>query len=134
MAVARLYPQINLSANFGSQSLTSGTQFGTGSEVWGLARQLTQPLFDPGQPAEKRAALAAFDAAAANFQGVVLEALRGVVDTLRSMEREYRFGAASYLQLLVAQQQSHQTRLGLVVTQAQRLADSVALYQAIGAI
>lgn len=156
VAVSRLYPQINLSANLGSQALSSGALFGGGSAVWSLIGQLTQPLFDPGLPAEKRAALATFDAAAANYQGVVLEALRDVADalravendaqtlaalaaadaaardTLRSMERQYQFGAASYLQLLVAQQQAQQTRIGLAAAQAQRIADSVALYQAIG--
>lgn len=156
VAVARLYPQLDLNANLGSQALTAGALFGGGSAVWSLIGQLTQPLFNPGLPAEKRAALAAFDAAAANYQGVVLDALRDVADTLRavendaqalaalaaaaeaaegslrSVERQYRFGAASYVQLLVAQQQAQQTRVGLAAAQAQRLADSVALYQAMG--
>ena len=156
-AVANTYPQLNLSANFGSQALTTGALFGSGSAVWSLAGQLTQPIFNPGLPAEKRAALAAFDAAAANYQNVVLESFRNVADALRavendalslialaaadsasqaslqSVERQYQLGAASYLQLLIAQQQTQQIRLGLTVAQAQRLADSVAVYQAIGA-
>jgi NodT family efflux transporter outer membrane factor (OMF) lipoprotein len=156
VAVARLYPQINLSTNLGSQALTTGALFGSSSAVWSLVGQLTQPLFNPGLPAEKRAALAAFDAAAANYQGVVLEALRNVADalravendaqvlaalaaadeaaqgSLRSVERQYQLGAASYVQLLIAQQQAQQTRLGLAAAQAQRLVDSAALYQALG--
>lgn len=156
VAVAKLYPQINLSANLGSQALTTGALFGGGSAVWGLVAQLTQPLFNPGLPAEKRAALAAFDAAAANYQSVVLESLRNVADTLRavesdaqtltalaaadmaaqaslqSVERQYRLGAASYLQLLIAQQQAQSIRINMVAVQAQRLVDSVALYQALG--
>ena len=156
VAVAKLYPQINLSANLGSQALTAGALFGGGSAVWGLVAQLTQPLFNPGLPAEKRAALAAFDAAAAHYQSVVLESLRNVADTLRavesdaqtlaalaaaetaaeaswqSVERQYRLGAASYLQLLIAQQQAQQIRISRVAAQAQRLVDSVALYQALG--
>lgn len=156
VAVAKLYPQINLSASLGSQALTTGALFGSGSAVWSVVGQLTQPLFNPGLPAEKRAALAAFDAAAANYQGVVLEALRNVADalravendaqtlaalaaadgaahsSLRSVERQYQLGAASYVQLLIAQQQTQQTRFGLAAAQAQRLADSVALYQAMG--
>lgn len=156
VAVSKLYPQLTLSANLGSQALTSGSLFGSGSLVWGLVGQLTQPLFNPGLPAEKRAALAAFDAAAANYQGVVLESLRKVADVLRSvendaqalaaqtaanraaeeshasMQRRYQLGAASYLQLLVAQQQAHQSRLGLIAAQAQRLSDTVSLYQAMG--
>lgn len=156
VAVARLYPQLNLSANIGSQALSSGSLFGSGSLVWGLVGQLTQPVFNPGLPAEKRAALAAFDAAAANYQGVVLESLRKVADVLRSiendaqvlaaqtasnraaeellssMQRKYQLGAASYLQLLIAQQQAHQSSINLIAAQAQRLSDTVSLFQAMG--
>ncbi|MFQ6757267.1 MAG: efflux transporter outer membrane subunit [Deltaproteobacteria bacterium] len=156
VAIAKLYPQLNLSATLGSQALTAGALFGSGSAVWSLVAQLTQPLFNPGLPAEKRAALAAFDAAAANYRNVVLEALRNVADVLRaldndaqrlaalaaadaaaqeslaSMQRQYSLGAAGYIQLLTAQQQAQQTRISLIEAQARRLADSVALYQAMG--
>lgn len=156
VAVANLYPQLNLSAKLGSQALTSGALFGSGSAIWSLVAQLTQPLFNPGLPAEKRAALAAFDAAAAHYQDVVLESLRNVADVLRALEndarrlaalsaadaaaqgslelmqRKHRLGAASYVQLLIAQQQAQQTQLDLIEAQAQRLADSAAFYQAMG--
>ena len=52
--------------------------------------------------------------------------------SLQSVERQYLLGAASYLQLLVAQQQAQRMRTSLVAAQAQRLVDSVALYQALG--
>ena len=157
VAVARLYPQVNLSASLGSQALTTGALFGGGAAVGSLIGQITQPLFNPALPAEKRAALAALDAATANYQGVVLEALRSVADALRaldndaqalaaqaaadaaaqgslqSMQRQYALGAASYLQLLSAQQQAQQIRTDLVAAQARRLLGSAALYQAVGA-
>ncbi|MEO8837844.1 MAG: efflux transporter outer membrane subunit [Herbaspirillum sp.] len=156
VAIARLYPQINLSANLGSQALSTAALFGGGSVIWSLVGQLTQPLFNPGLPAEKRAALAAFDAAAANYQSVVLESLRNVADILgaldndaqrlnalatadaaaqgsvQSMQRQYRLGATSYIQLLTAQQQAQQNRINLVAGQAERLVDSIAWYQAMG--
>lgn len=155
-AIARQYPQLNLSAGLGSQSLTTEALFGGSSAIWSLVGQLTQPLFHPGLPAEKRAALAAFDAAAANYQYVVLDSLRNVADVLRaldndaqrlsalsvadtaaqgsleSMQHRYALGAASYVQLLIAQQQSQQTRIDLIEAQTQRLIDSVAFYQAMG--
>ena len=155
-AVGKLYPQINLSASLGSQALTTGALFGGGSAVWMLAGQLAQPLFNPGLPAEKRAALAAFDAAAANYQSVVLDSLRNVADVLRAVENDaqslaalaaadaaaqgslasvqnqYKFGASSYVQLLIAQKQAQQTTISLIGAQAQRLVDSIALYQAMG--
>lgn len=156
VAVAKLYPQLNISASLGSQALSTAALFGGGSAVWGLVGQLTQPLFNPGLSAEKRASLAAFDAAAANYQSVVLEALRNVADvllaldndaqtlaalatadiaaqaSLESMQRQYALGAASYVQLLTAQQQAQQNRISLIAAQSQRLVDSAALYQALG--
>ncbi|MGB3210524.1 MAG: efflux transporter outer membrane subunit [Desulforhopalus sp.] len=156
VAIAKLYPQVNLSADLGLLALTTDTLFSGSSTVWSLVGQLTQPLFNPGLPAEKRAALAGFDAAAANYQSVVLEALRNVADVLRALEnnaqrlaaltaadaaaqesfhsvqRRYELGAASYVQLLIAQQQVQQTQLNLIDAQARRLIDSTALYQAIG--
>lgn len=156
VAVSRLYPQITLSADLGSQALTTSALFGSGSLVWNLVAQLTQPLFNPGLPAEKRAALAAFEAAAANYQAVVLEALRNVADVLRALENDserllalsvaedaarqflhvtrsrYALGAASYDELLVAQQQEQRARLDLLEGQAKRLVNSVTFYQAMG--
>lgn len=157
VALARMYPQLRLSASLGSQALTAGALFGGGSAVWGLIAQLTQPLFDPALPAQQRAALAGLDAAAAQYQGVVLDALRNVADALRATEadaqvlatleradaaaqaslqttqQQLALGAASHLQWLVAEQQALQLRSSLVAAQAQRLVDSAALFQAVGA-
>jgi NodT family efflux transporter outer membrane factor (OMF) lipoprotein len=156
VAIAKLYPQVNLSADLGLLALTTDTLFGGSSAVWSLVGQVTQPLFKPGLPAEKRAALAGFDAAAANYQDVVLESLRNVADVLRALEndalrlaalaaadgaaqgsfdsvqRRFELGAASYVQLLIAQQQLQQTQINLIEAQARRLVDSAALYQAMG--
>ncbi len=156
VAVARLYPQLTLSANLSSQALSSAALFGGGAAVWALVSQLTQALFNPGLPAEKRASLAALDAAAANYQVVVLGALQEVADSLRalshdadalaslatadaaaqaslaSVQRQHALGAASHVQLLVARQQAEQNRTSLIAAQAQRLVDSAALWQALG--
>lgn len=156
VAIAKLYPQLNLSASLGTQALTTEALFGSGSTIWSLVGQLTQPLFNPGLQAEKRAALAAFDSAAANYQYIVLESLRNVADVLRaldndaqrlsalfvadtaaqdslkSMHRRYGLGVASYVEILIAQQQSQQTRIDLIEAQTRRLIDSVAFYQAMG--
>ena len=157
VAVSRMYPQLRLSASLGSQALTTGALFGGGSAVWGLLAQLTQPLFDPALPAQRRAALAALDAAAAQYQAVVLDALRSVADALRAAEADAQvlgtlvradtaaqaslqstqqqldLGATGYVQWLVAEQQALQVRSNLVAAQAQRLSDSAALFQAVGA-
>lgn len=156
VAVSNLYPQIDLSASLGTQALTTGALFGSGSMIWSLAGQLAQPLFNAGLKAGASAAESALQAAGANYQQTVLEALRNVADVLRQLDndaqtlqaqaaadtaaqeslglllQQYELGAASYLQLLVAQLQAQQTRIGLIAAQAARLADSAALYQAMG--
>jgi NodT family efflux transporter outer membrane factor (OMF) lipoprotein len=156
VAVSRLYPRIALSAHLGAQALTAASLFDSGSLVWGLAGQLAQPLFNRGLRAEISAAEAGFDAAAANYRQTVLQALREVADVLRAldhdaqalaahaaadaaaqhalrlMQQHHALGGASYLELLISQQQAQQTRIDLVVAQALRLADTTALYQAMG--
>lgn len=156
VAVARLYPQINLSSSVGAQALSAGALFGGGTAIWSLVAQLTQPLLNPGLPAEKRAALAAFESATANYQGVVLESLRDMADILRaldndaqtlaalasvdaasqatytSVERQYAHGAVGYLQVLVTRKQSRQAQTNVIAARAQRLLDSVLYYQAVG--
>ena len=156
VAISKMYPQFNLSASLGSLALTPETLFGTGSLFWQLLGQLTQPIFNLGLPAESRAALAVFEAASSNYQAVILDSFRNVADVLRalendaftlesqskasaaatalvkSVERQYTSGSASYLQLLIAQLQAQKTKYDLISAQAQRLTDSVALYQAMG--
>jgi NodT family efflux transporter outer membrane factor (OMF) lipoprotein len=156
VAVSNLYPQISLSASLGSQALSAGALFGPGSMVWSLAGQLAQPLFNAGLKSGANAAEAALQAAGANYRQTVLQALRNVADALRALDedaqtlqaqaaadasaqaalelvtQQNRLGAASLLQLLVAQQQAQQARLGLIAAQGQRLTASAALYQALG--
>ena len=76
VAVAKLYPQLTLSANLGSQALTTASLFGAGSMIWGLGGQLVQPLFNSGLKANAKALEAGLEAAQANYQQTVLQALR----------------------------------------------------------
>jgi len=156
VAIANGYPQINLSANLGSQALAASSLFGAGTMIWGLAGQLAQPLFNAGLKAGVKSAEAGFDAATANYRQTVLQALRNVADVLRAldndaqtlqaqaaadaaaraaldlMQQQYQLGGASYLQLLNAQQQAQQTQINLIAAQVQRLTDTAALYQSMG--
>ena len=155
-AISKQYPRITLSTDLGFQALTAASLFGSSSLVWGLGGQLAQPLFNAGIRAEARAAEAGFNAAAANYRQTVLQALRNVADVLRALEndaqtlaalaaadasaqeslqlmrQQYALGAVSYLQLLITQQQAQQTGINLIAARAQRLADTVALYQSMG--
>ncbi len=156
LSVSRMYPQLNLSANIGSQALTTSGLFGAETLVWGLAGQLTQPLFNAGLPAESRAAKAGYEAVAANYRQTVLQAFQGVADVLSALdydaqslnsqakamqaaeqttqlvEQAYEAGAASYAQVLASKQDLEQTRVALISAQTRRLIDTTALYQAMG--
>ncbi len=156
VAISKLYPQITLGVDISSLALSFSNLFSASSNIWNLVGQITQPLFKPGLSAEKRAALAGFDAALANYKVVVLEALRDVADTLYSIDgnskrlkallaantssqqflssvkNRYRLGAASYLELLLAQEQSQKTKFDLIDVQTKRLINIVSFFQSIG--
>lgn len=155
-AVAKSFPQITLSATLGSQALTAASLFGSGSLGWGVAGQLVQPMFTKGLGPERDAAKAGFDAASANYKQTVLKGLREVADVLTALDNNtqilsgytgadaaaqeqltvtgsrYKLGSASYLELLQAQSEVEQYQLELIASQARRLSDSVAFYQAMG--
>jgi NodT family efflux transporter outer membrane factor (OMF) lipoprotein len=157
VATANLYPQFTLTGNIGTEAVGASQLFKSNSSAWGLAAGVLAPLFSGGQlQAERRAAVAAYDAAAANYRETVLTAFANVADSLRALQTDalalqaqveaqhqaqdafnmasYQFnvGAVSYLTLLNAQQQFQQTRIAVVQAQADRFADTVALFQALG--
>jgi NodT family efflux transporter outer membrane factor (OMF) lipoprotein len=157
VATANLYPQINLTGSLGSEALSIGSVFGTGSAVWSLGAGLVQPLFRGGElTAKRRAAVAAFDQAAAQYRETVLQAFQDVADVLQALdqdaktlkaqtegalaarrsleltEEQLRFGAVSYLSLLDADRQYQLARLNQIQAQAARYADTAALFHALG--
>ena len=157
VATADLYPQITLSARFGTETARVSDLFRPGTAVWGIGAGLLQPVFRGGElEATRRAEVAGFDQAAARYRETVLAAFRDVADVLRALEydaltvkaqgeaeaaardtldiakKQVRYGATSYLSLLDAQRQYHLARILLVQAQAGRFADTAALFQALG--
>lgn len=157
VATANLYPQLTLSANLGSQAIDAGDLFGSGSKAWGIGANLLQPLFHGGSlRAQKRAAEAGLDKAVADYRQTLLTAFQNIADALRALELgaenlqaqaesedaasrsldlvriQYRDGAASYLQVLDATRNYQQARIALIQARATRLADTAALYAALG--
>jgi NodT family efflux transporter outer membrane factor (OMF) lipoprotein len=157
VATANLYPQITLSAGAGLEASTFRDLFTSGAGIWNFGGGLLQPLFQGGQlTARRRAAIAAFDQARAQYRETVLFAFQNVADVLRALEtdartlsaqkeaesaarstldltrEQYRMGGVSYLALLIAERQYQTTRIGLVQAQATRFADTAALFQTLG--
>jgi outer membrane protein TolC len=122
-----------------------------------LGAAATAPLFQGGQLMhQERAAKAAYVEAAEQYRSTVLTAFQNVADTLTALEqdaeglkaaataaddaqetldlsqRQWKDGYISYLALLSAEQAYQQARINLVQAQANRYADTAALFQALG--
>jgi NodT family efflux transporter outer membrane factor (OMF) lipoprotein len=157
VATARLYPQITLSAGISASSLDGGRLFDPTGLVWSIAGGLVQPIFDGGmRQAQRRAALAAFKASAADYRQTVLLSFGQVADVLQALTHDadllaaqqhalelasqseglqrtnYSAGGIGLLNLLDAQRQYQQARLGYVRAQAQRYQDTIGLLVAMG--
>lgn len=157
VATANLYPRITLTGGYGSEAVKLGSLFSNGTAVWNLGAGLLQPLFHGGElSAKRRAAIAAYDQAAALYRATVLQAFQNVADVLRALDadartlqaqadaeeaardsldltqKQFQLGAVNYLSLLNAERQYQQARIGLVQAKAARFADTAALFQALG--
>jgi NodT family efflux transporter outer membrane factor (OMF) lipoprotein len=157
VAQSNLYPKIQLSASVGEQSLKADQLFDRASSAWSLISGITAPLFDGGTlRAEKRAAVDAMHASAANYEQTVLEAFAQVADLLEGLQHDaeqrdaqdqaqqaarssldlarlsYQEGDAGVLQVLDAERSYQQARLGYVRAVAQRYLDTVQLFLALG--
>ncbi len=157
VATANMLPQLTLSGNYGSQATAIADLFTGGTSVWSIGAGLLQPLFRGGQlTAKRRAAIAAYDQAEAQYRQTVLTAFQNVADVLRALEldaialkaqadaeksaadsleiarNQYELGAANYLTLLNAERQHQQAMIALAQARAARFADTAALFQALG--
>jgi outer membrane protein TolC len=118
---------------------------------------VTQPIFQGGTLLHReRAAKAAFTQAAEQYRSTVLTAFENVADTLNALEQDAeslktaaaardaakmtldltqqqtQAGYTNYLALLSAEQAYQQAVIALVQAQANRYADTAALFQALG--
>ncbi len=157
IAIANRLPNITLTANAGSTALSLDKVFSSGTSFWGLGAAATAPLFQGGTLLhQERAAKAAYVEAAEQYRSTVLTAFQNVADTLVALEQDaeglkaagtaaedaqetlnlsqhqWKDGYISYLALLSAEQAYQQARINLVQAQANRFADTAALFQALG--
>jgi NodT family efflux transporter outer membrane factor (OMF) lipoprotein len=157
IAVANRLPNIVLTASAGSSAAAVNQLFTSGTGFWGVGASLTAPIFEGGTLLhQERAAKAAYTQAAEQYRSTVLTALQNVADTLTALEqdaaglsaassaanaakvtldlaqRQWHDGYAGYLALLNAEQAYQQAQISLIQAQANRYADSAALFQALG--
>jgi NodT family efflux transporter outer membrane factor (OMF) lipoprotein len=157
VAIANRFPNFDLTADAGRMALTFSQIFAAGTGFWDLAATVTQPVFDGGALSHKeKAAKAAYTQASEQYRGTVLIAFQNVADTLSALQqdadalkadaaakdaaavtldlskKQYEAGYVSYLSLLSAEQGYQQAVINLVQAQANRYADTAALFQSLG--
>ena len=157
VATAAMFPSFTLSAGYGQSSTDISTLMGTGGNFWNAGAALAQPLLRGGTLwSQRKAAIAAYQASQTDYRQVVVSAFQQVADSLRAvqhdaealqaqaaalnatrqalqlMQSNYRAGLVNYLQMLTADNQYQQARLGYIGAQAQRLQDTAALFVALG--
>jgi NodT family efflux transporter outer membrane factor (OMF) lipoprotein len=155
IATANLYPQISLTADIGRQGVFRG---GPSASVWNLIGGITAPIFNGGAlSAQKRASVASYNGALAQYQHTVISAFGQVADAMYGLSIQaealaaeqrasnsasasynltwqgYKAGNAGYVQVLITQRLQQQAALSLVQAQKQRLQASVTLLLASGA-
>jgi NodT family efflux transporter outer membrane factor (OMF) lipoprotein len=157
VAVANRLPQITLSAAYGGVAERFTEMFASGNPFWVVAGSVLQPVFAGGTLLHRqRAAEAAFEQAGALYRSTVITAFQNVADTLYALQHDaeslraavaaeraskktldltqmqLQHGYVNYLALLSAQQAYQQTLVARVQAHANRLADTAALFQALG--
>lgn len=157
VATANLFPQITLAGGAGSASTGFDHLFATGNRFWSGGASLTQTLFAGGSLwHQRRAAQAGLDQAGAQYRSVVLTAFQNVADALTALtldaqavdsaqraehsaaeslaaaRRALTRGSAGPLAVLIAEQSWHQAALALAQARGNQLADTAALWVALG--
>ncbi len=156
-AQAAFYPDINLAASLGFESLGLDHLLDLGSHTYNVGPALRLPIFGGGRlRAQLRANDASFDLAVADYNKTVVGALQEVADVLAalaSVEQErdaadravialqgaydiavlrYRAGLSNYLVVLIAEGQVLQQKQLRADIEARKLDASISLIRALG--
>jgi NodT family efflux transporter outer membrane factor (OMF) lipoprotein len=157
ISTAAMLPSVTLSGSAGGDSTTTGALFGTNARSWSAGAGVTAPLFQGGTLwFRRKAAIDAYDQAMALYRQTVLSAFAQVADTLQALDHDasalqaeddalaaaadalhlvqvnYEAGVATYLDVLNADAQFHQTTVAQLQAVALRSQDTVALFAALG--
>jgi NodT family efflux transporter outer membrane factor (OMF) lipoprotein len=157
VATANELPQISITGSFGNSGSPAGALLNPGVGVWSIGGSLVQKVFDGGTLLhQRRAAVAAYDQAAAQYRSTVISVFQDVANALRALQsdadalaaadaadlaankslalsrEQYRVGAITYTTLLNAEQLAQQAAVARVQAQAARYADTAVLFYALG--
>ncbi|SDZ52345.1 efflux transporter outer membrane subunit [Pseudomonas sp. NFIX28] len=153
----RFYPNLNLSAAAGTQSLLGDAMFGSASRFFNIAPTVSLPIFDGGRlRADLDTRDADYDLAVAQYNKSLVNALGDVSDTLSQLRdigrqiaaqqhatdiaqesydtvvQRYGSGIGNYLDVLSIEQQLLQAQRQLATLNAEQIDLSIQLMQALG--
>ena len=156
-AAALLYPSLTLTAAYGQAGFDWSDFTGPAGKIWSVGATLSQPLFHGGAlRAQKRQYAAMYSAAQSAYRETVLAAFQNVADTLAALEQDnlaleqarrasdaaqsleadqrsrFGLGAIPWTASLTESEQYQTARSALARARAARLADSAALFEAMG--
>jgi NodT family efflux transporter outer membrane factor (OMF) lipoprotein len=151
------YPNVNLTAFAGFQSLGFGKLLKSGSEQWGVGPAISLPIFEGGKlRANLRGKSADLDVAIESYNAAVIDAVRDAADQVASAQsitrqqteqraaqtaaegaydiavQRYRAGLGNYLNVLTAETAVLAQRRLAVDLAARALDTQVALARALG--
>ncbi|MEO5715920.1 MAG: efflux transporter outer membrane subunit [Luteolibacter sp.] len=157
VATAAFYPSFTISASGGPSATTLSNLFQSNSLIWSLGTGIKAPI--TGQQylkAQKAAAVAAHDAASADYRQTVLQSMGEVENALQGSEilgrrlvaqeqaqaaaaktldlstKRFKAGLVSFLDVVDAERTRLDTERATNAIRAERLAVSVALIKAVG--
>ncbi|MCP3723011.1 efflux transporter outer membrane subunit [Paraburkholderia sp. CNPSo 3272] len=156
-ATAQMYPSITLSAALGQGGFSWPVVTSGAGALWAIGASLSQPIFHGGAlVAQRRAALQSYEAANDTYKQTVLTAFQDVADRLAALDHDaqaldaastsartaegvyedtnarYRLGAVPWYAVRQSEQQWRNARLDEIRYRGTRLADTAALFQAMG--
>lgn len=156
-ARAAFFPNISLTAAFGTLSLGLSNLFGSGSDFWSVAPSASVPIFDFGKNRNNlRYARATYDAMLATYEKSVQTGFREVADALarrgtmtRQLEAQtslrdsaqvaytlsearFRAGIDGFLTTLDSQRSLYTAEQSLLATRLTRASNMIELYRAMG--
>jgi len=156
-AKTRFYPNLNLSASAGAESLLGDAMFGSASRFFNIAPTVSLPIFDGGRlRANLDARDADYDLAVAQYNKSLVKALGDVGDAINQLRdigrqigaqqhatdiaqdsyntavQRYGSGIGNYLDVLSIEQQLLQAQRQLATLNAEQIDLSIQLMQALG--
>lgn len=157
VATAALLPSVTLNGSIETAANTTGNLFSSRGKAWSIGADAAAPLFEGGTLWYRRkAAVDDYNQTMALYRQTVLGAFEQVADTLRALDHDasalsaedealssaaealrlvqanYEAGIATYLDVLLADTQYHQTKIADLQLIAVRFQDTVALFAALG--